>query len=245
MSTYYCNFSDLNYRHNQNMLIEQVTKEKIFDNVIPFFKENILTTDFYKKNKKILDKERLCGYALWKPYIILECFKQISYNDIVVYMDCGDVPFKGINEKIKDYLKDKDQYFITTRVHQNKKYTKRDCFVYMDCDNEYYWNGIQLENGFIALKKTDFNILLLQEWLKFCEDERCLTDIPNQSGKENFAEFVDHRHDQSILSLLQLKYGIPTDEYARQFINFNTLFHVKGEKYSNGTANWKDGLING
>lgn len=241
MKIYYCNFSDENYRHNQNALLEYIKNKNIFDDTIPFYKENILTTDFYIKNKKILDYERLCGYALWKPYIILEAMKYINYNDIIVYMDCGDIPLVGIREEIKKYLESNDQYFINTGVHKNKTYTKRDCFVYMNCDEEYYWNEIQLENGFLAFKKTKFNICLINEWLEYCEDERCLTDIENKSGKENFVDFIDHRHDQSILSLLQLKYHLPVNNFVRNYIKFNTLFHVKGENYSNGTAKWKDG----
>lgn len=241
MKTYYCNFSDINYRSNQNLLIQHVKQNSIFDNVLPFYREDIENTEFYSQNKKILDAERLCGYALWKPYVILESFKKINYGDIVVYMDCGDIPFQGINEEIKRYLAYNDQYLITTVVHQNKKYTKRDCFVYMNCDEEYYWNGIQLENGFVAFKKTDSNISLVTEWLDYCKDERCVTDISNTSGKENLSGFIDHRHDQSILSLLQLKYHLPTSNNIRPFIKFNTLFHIKGEEYSNGSATWQNG----
>ena len=45
--------------------------------------------------------------------------------------------------------------------------------------------------------------------MKYCADERCVSDIPNQCGLENLDGFQDHRHDQSIITLLQLKYNLP------------------------------------
>ena len=241
MKTHYCNFSDLNYKPHQDYLIKHVKENQIFDNTFAYSKEWLTTTDFYKENKKILDYERLCGYALWKPYVILETLKKADYGDIVVYMDCGDVPVhKEINDVIKKYMFYNDQYFITT-VNQNREYTKRDCFVLMNCDSEYYWNSLQMEDGFLSFKKTDFNIELVEEWMKYCSDERIITDMPNTCGLENFSEFKDHRHDQSIISLLQLKHELPTNNFVRHYIRFNVLEHVKGVDHSNGVAKWKNG----
>lgn len=242
MNTFYCNFSDDNYKHHQQDLIKHINQNLIFDFTNAFTKEWLKTTDFYFENKKILDLERLCGYAIWKPYIILEMFKNINYGDIVVYMDCGDVPLTAdLNKEIKNYMQKHDQCFIVTN-NFNRSYTKRDCFVLMNCDEEKFWNAIQLEDGFLAFKKTDFNISFVEEWLEFCKDERIVTDLSNTQNKPNFHDFIDHRHDQSIISLLQIKYNIPTcNNNIRQHIKFNVLFHKNGEDFSNGTAKWQDG----
>lgn len=245
MKTYYCNYSDLNYRENQINLCRFIEAEGIFDYVVPYTREWLEKQPFYSKNKQILDKERLAGYAIWKPYIILDLMSKIQNGDIVVYMDCGDVPTNvAINNHIKDYMQYHDQYLITTMIHPNYRYTKRDCFVLMKCDAPNYWNAVQLEDGFIALKRTEDNTKLLLEWLSFCEDERIVTDLPNTQGLPNFYDFVDHRHDQSVLSLIQVKYNLPTTNEIRQFVDFNRLHHKKGEPYSNGSAKWVAGFSN-
>ena len=242
MKLVYINYSDLNYRDHQEKLIQHVLSNKLFDAAIPFTKEWLLETDFYKQNKKILDRDRLAGYAIWKPYIILEAFTHIEEGDVVVYMDCGDVPFPGIKECIYNYMQTNDQYFLSqnhTGVH--KWFTKRDCFYYMNCDSEKYWDAIQLEDGFMAFKKTEYNVNLLNEFLKYCCDERIVTDIPNQCGLNNFEGFQDHRHDQSIITNLQLKYDLPRvvgHTGVRNFIQWNVLLHKDGEEYSNGSYNW-------
>ena len=46
------------------------------------------------------------------------------------------------------------------------------------------------------------------EWLRHAQDERNLTDAPNQCGLPNYPGFVEHRHDQSILSLLGRREGV-------------------------------------
>jgi hypothetical protein len=47
----------------------------------------------------------------------------------------------------------------------------------------------------------------VQEWLAGCEDQRILTDISNACGLPNFPDFVEHRHDQSVLTLCAIKFG--------------------------------------
>ena len=242
MTVFYINYSDINYRDHQNFLVDTIKKNNLFDDAEAYTREWLETTDFYKENKTILDKDRLAGYALWKPYVILDKLKKVDDGDIVVYMDCGDIPLQGIKECISDYMIDHDQYFISqNHTGVNKWFIKRDCFYYMGCDEERYWNSIQLEDGFLAFKKTDYNIELVTEWMKYCADERCVSDIPNQCGLENLDGFQDHRHDQSIITLLQLKHNLPCvmgHTGIRHFIKWNVLEHKDGVEYSNGVYDW-------
>ena len=250
MKLIYVNYSDLNYREHQDKLLNYVVSNSIFDGVMPYTREWLETTDFYKLNQSILDKDRLGGYALWKPYIILDALEKIDDNDVIVYMDCGDIPVFTIRNHLLEYMSEHDQYFISqNHVGIHKNYTKGDCFHLMGCDEEKYWNAIQLEDGFLAFKKTDFNFTFLREWLKYCCDERIVTDIPNECGLPNFETFVDHRHDQSIITNLQIKHNLPAvferhkkqnEIYwgVRNHIHWNKLVHKDGEQYGNGSYDW-------
>ena len=244
MQTHFCNYSDMNYRSNQEKICTLVQRDSFFDTVNPYTREWLEKELFYEQNRHILDMQRLAGYALWKPYIILDLMSKIPNGDVVVYLDCGDLPISAdINKHIKDYMNLYDQYLITTMVHLNHTFTKKDCFILMDCDSPKYWNAVQLEDGFLAFKKTKQNEDILREWLHFCKDERIITDIPNTQLQPNSEYFIDHRHDQSVLSLLQVKYDLPVTNEVRQYIHFNNLYHKNGESYSNGSANWIDGSI--
>ena len=84
-------------------------------------------------------------------------------------------------------------------------WTKRDCFVLMDCDTERYWNADQIQATWIAFMVSPETRHLVAEWLRYAGDERVVTDIPNQMGLADFDGFIDHRFDQSILSNLIYK----------------------------------------
>ena len=47
----------------------------------------------------------------------------------------------------------------------------------------------------------------LQDLLYYSQDKRIITDDPNTLGLSNYPEFIENRHDQTILSILTKKYG--------------------------------------
>lgn len=184
--------------------------------IAPYTEHWFRTTDFYRSNKNILDQPRGAGYWLWKPFIIKHALTTFAQKeDIVFYIDSGDVfhyELDGVSlpAQLNIEMNNVDQLFVTY-ANNNSKWTKRDCFVYMDCDSQEYWQASQLEAGVSFWKNTDSSMKLLDEWLDYCMDERILTDIPNQSGQDNFVYFEDHRHDQSILTNLVVKYNLKVD----------------------------------
>jgi len=47
-----------------------------------------------------------------------------------------------------------------------------------------------------------------REYISHGEDERFLTDIPDQCGERNYPDFVDHMNDLSILTILKVKHDV-------------------------------------
>ena len=162
------------------------------------FSENSLTVE----EKKGYFGERGYGFWFWKPLIIkkaLETYPEILYTD---------VDYTILNPT--DALLDETGLTLFTYPFQNRIWTKRDCFYYMNCDEERYWNTQHLEAGISVWKRNDFTLSLLDEWIHYCADKRILSDDANVSGLSNLPEFKDHRHDQSILTNLKEKYGLKT-----------------------------------
>ena len=93
----------------------------------------------------------------------------------------------------------------------------------MDLDVEGYWNATQVEAGIVVVKKTERSKKIVEEWLEYSKNENIITDIPNVSGKENFSCFVDHRHDQSIISNLAKKYNLLLDNTIRRWVTCNVV----------------------
>jgi hypothetical protein len=89
-----------------------------------------------------------------------------------------------------------------------KQWTKRDCFKIMKCDVAPITESKQRLGGYSLWQNSVFSIQFVDEWLRYAQDERILTDLENQLSYENYEGFVAHRHDQSIFSILSKKYGI-------------------------------------
>jgi len=169
--------------------------------------------EFAKKYSDITST-RGYGYWQWKPIIILDALNKLNDGDIVGYVDSGnlvtnnlDYIFNKCNEQEIVLFDNRDGNFQKT-THKNREWTKRDCFVLMDCDSEEYYNASQVDGAYQFYKKTSNTIKFLEEYMNFCSNDNIISDLPNIT-KDNLPEFKDHRHDQSILSLMAVKYKIP------------------------------------
>ncbi len=91
--------------------------------------------------------------------------------------------------------------------HLEKLYTKRDAFILMGVDLPFYSETGQFNAAFQVYKKSKFTEIFLEEYLYYAQDKRIITDDKNELGMPNYDGFIDHRHDQSILSLLTKKYS--------------------------------------
>jgi hypothetical protein len=210
----------LNFAHNSHKEAQKINSQSALNNgfdVSYNFSLSDIDTIFYQKNKHILDQSRGAGYWIWKPYFILKVLNNCEFNDIIFYTDSGSQIINPINPLIK--LLDKQD--ITPfkvdgalEIHN----TKRDCFILMDCDEEKYHKGAHLNAAFILTKKTNMSIDFFTNYLNYCCNEKCVTDM--KSGiKPEHIENRGHRHDQSIYSLLCKKYDLNTFRDPSQWGN--------------------------
>ena len=181
---------------------------RYFSDVTIYNREMLIKEKFYEDNKKILDQERYAGWCLWKPFYIHKKLIEIDNDDIVFYMDIGDVLHNNIKTYLKSNIEENNGFFLVKNNHLHKRWTTKDCFYLMGCDEEKYWSETQLEAGTIGLKKTKETIKFVEEWLMYCQNENILT---KNNIYENYPEYCgDNRADQSILTNLHIKYGIKT-----------------------------------
>lgn len=215
---YFLTYSDnLFFRERQLQLSSQM---KDFFFPVMETRNQLKNTIFYQKFKDILDMPRGGGYWLWKPYLISSLLEDLDYNDIILYLDCGDKVNSSIFQFIESWESLDEDCIFTSGVSQQKDFTKGDCFHLMDCKEDRFYNRRQIEAGIILIKKTDLTVSLVKEWLKFCENPHILTDFSNLY-MDNLPNFIDHRHDQSVLTNLLEKYQIPTCERLRNYITCN------------------------
>ncbi len=163
---------------------------------------------FFEENKIILSSPKGGGYWLWKPYIIKDALSKINDNDILIYADSGSHFIHDANE-IGILPEKSNQDVIPFEMElAESSWTKRDAFILMNVDGLGFEKANQRLASFIVIKKSPLSMKFIDEYLKYCCDERIITDIPNTCRFPNYLDFKEHRHDQSIFSLLSKKYGL-------------------------------------
>jgi len=230
MAIHFLTYCTPNFLRPAQTLIKSAKKFGL-KNIHFYQRHDLEKTKFYQENKHILDLPQRAGCSQWKIYYMHHVYSQMQEGDILFYVDAGaDIianpqPLFDIAEKENLCL------FNINNNPKNKEWTKRDAFVYMDCDIEEYYEAYQT-NAFCQLyKKTPFCDKFLNEMFQFAQDIRIIADLENVSGKPNLEGFVEHRFDQSILGLLAQKYKVETHRYPTQWGNHQKLekHRVKGE----------------
>lgn len=179
-------------------------------------RERLCTTAFYLENKAILDQRRGDGYWLWKPYIILDQLERTEPGEFVVYSDCGRSWYPYQVRRPLDPLLDWCETcnggmvpgVYVPQHGPNRHWTKRECFVVMGCDSPQFWNHPQIQATFSVWQNKLGVIEFLREWLRWCQAPSALTDDKVLSEIKEFPDFIDHRHDQSVLTNLVLMRGV-------------------------------------
>lgn len=185
------------YIQNQNNLNMSASMTQAFDVIISYQPHHI-DPEYYEKHKEILSQSRGVGYWLWKPYIILKTLEMMPENDILFYVDRSAV----FTDKIYALLEHAKKHDITLfpGFTNNRRYMKKAIIDKMMNGNESILNKTQLEAGFLLLRNTAKTRQFIKEWQFYCEDPELLTDSPSKTGE--YPDFIDHRHDQAILSAL-------------------------------------------
>jgi hypothetical protein len=132
---------------------------------------------------------------------------QIDDGDLLLYIDAGSYINKYAKNVFDDYINivNKNAGFLALNCDNSieKKWTKRDLFKLLDCDEPYYTNSNQIAAGLVIYKKNDLTIKFLKEFQKISLIEHAINDY--NSYNPNYDEFIEHRHDQSVFGLLVKK----------------------------------------
>ncbi len=184
---------------------------KYFDQFHTYGPE-VLDEDFKEKNINILSHSKGAGYWLWKPYVIKKVLSEVNDGDIVFYVDAGNifvndprVIFDRVEKNDGIILFDNRDSMPSGNPPPNKNWTKKDAFSIMGLDSDTHRMATHCNASYQIYKKNKKSLDFIDEYLLWGQNANVITDIPNITG-QNYNGFVDHRHDQSILSLLASKY---------------------------------------
>lgn len=201
-----------NYYDAKNRLVKQAQDMNLFDSIIGYTDIDIKNDiEFWKQHGDFISSNpRGYGYWIWKSYLILKNMMEMKEGDILVYTDVGCE---------LDYSKRKsfDKLFHITNLYKlvysssgypEKDWTKMDLLEHMNMNKEDHLETYQFQGGVLSININNDTIKLIKEWYSLSCNYHLIDDT--LSITPNLDCFKEHRHDQSIFSLLIKKNNIGT-----------------------------------
>jgi hypothetical protein len=220
MKKYFIIYNDDTHCLFNNQLIITIKRYSPDFEIIIFNKSDI-SQEFKEANKQILNLPRGGGYWLWKPYIINETLKKIKEDDLLFYLDSKYFFIEDFTELYREPISKKDIILWKNKpnepIYFMKNWCKRSVIEkYGMQEKVFQKNALDCWAGCIFIKKSDFSVNFMKEWLDMCCVYEDITDYP--SSIQNTIDFRDHRHDQSLLSILIHKYNIEMETFEKKYL---------------------------
>lgn len=184
---------------------------------------------FWNQHGKFIhENKKGYGYWIWKSYILMKYLQEeMNQDDILLYMDAGCTLNNNGKLRFLEYVdlleKSSKEYGILSfqmnhllEIH----YTKKQVFTYFNTNKDDMLSG-QCIATVIMMKKNNHSLFIMKEWYRISSIYELLNDHDNNTD-------TNHRHDQSIFSLLVKKYGslkIPDETF------FYPIWEKDGIKY--------------
>ena len=205
---YGISYASRNFKNRYDVIYKLGNCSKLFNN-FKCFNEIDIDIEFKEKYKEIWNSNKGGGYWIWKFYLILKVLEKINNNDIIVYIDSGCniniTPESKIrfNEYINMVNNSKSGLLRFQLSHQEKNFTNKKTIEYfknkfniVDIKMNEYLENFQLVGGIQIIRKTQFTINFFNKVLEILNDDM------NLFSDKYTLQNEQHRHDQSIMSLL-------------------------------------------
>lgn len=211
-----------------------------FDKVFEFTPKDI-ADEYCDKHRDIFSISRGNGLWLWKPYFIDKVLNECDDGDVICYVDSGAFFVKRIDKLIASF-REQEKIWVSDCPLLESCFTKSICFKELDCDTKDIKNSNQIQATYLMMICCEETKKFVKEWLYYCENLNLMSPEGGLALTEKRGvQFVAHREDQSILSLLCKKKGIQPHKdpsqrgrYPQTFYNDNYAYCVpehKGDNY--------------
>ena len=134
-------------------------------------------------------------------------------GDIVFYCDVGRTfPYKLLSGSLQfflDWMKAHEQSVMPgIKIPWGgpmSMWTKRDAFVSMSMDTPSVHATAPIQASFSIWINSPASRDIAKEWMNLSANRQMISDDPSKLGFPELPDFYEHRHDQSLMSLVCLK----------------------------------------
>ncbi len=162
-------------------------------------------SDFIKENP------RGYGYWIWKPFILNKLLEKFSDGDIVLYCDIGCELSPAGGEKFFKYIEKMKSNqllgFYTFTQQSEYHWCKKELLDLFNLPKKLL-NDEQICATFFILRVGDFSKKFISEWFHISKAKNFIY-LNDVISTHQTKQFIEHRHDQAIFSMLMKKYDLP------------------------------------
>jgi hypothetical protein len=198
-----------NYYDAGNRLINQSRNLNVFEKLILYTDKDLKNdNEFWDKHSTFINNNpRGYGYWLWKPYIIKKTMEMMDDDDILLYLDSGcEIDIRKKDQILKYFDIVKTEHIIGTNTGCiEEHWTKKDLFLKLNMLDDKILSSEQHQGGILLINVNSKTRAFINEWYELGCDYHNIDDSPSIAQNSNV--FREHRHDQSIYSLLFKKYN--------------------------------------
>lgn len=205
-----------NYIDAGKRLIKQAKSTGYFDKTILYTDKDLKDDKpFWNQHSEFISKNRRgYGYWIWKSYIIKKTMATMNDEDILMYLDCGCEIGGGTQLSIPRFFEYvKDDKIIGTFTSIERNWNKMDLVLHFDMKDSNLINTGQHAATAIMFYICEKTKNIVELWYNIGCNYHMSDDSP--SINPNLSCFKEHRHDQSIFSLLTKKYNIYSNKSLR------------------------------
>ena len=205
----------------------------IFDSIEVYNEYNLPYDEkFILYLKPYLKASRGFGYWCWKPFVILKTLQSCQEGDIVIYLDIGCTLSPKGTKKMQEYLTlaIKNTFVCGEIPSIEREWSKADLLRYMGALHDTTMiDTPQRPGGVLFLCKNHQSLLFITQWLQvFYDDFSLVDDTPSKIP--NLAGFREHRHDQSVFSLLSKRHNLAPLDFITEFHSKSPLYPINAAR---------------
>jgi len=213
-------YGDITFENSRNRLVKEAQDTGIFKRCIGYTPDD-LDEEFKASCKSLLSHRKGGGYWCWKPHIVLKTMQSIPENEWILYADAGCTLIQDRKDQIFEQIAFMDSHNKLVSAYQmnhlEKTWTKGDLFDYFGIiENKDIKDTGQYVGGVFLVKNHEKTQRLFEMMVKIMSEQPSLID-DSPSSISNDVSFNEHRHDQSLFSIIMklnpdMTYVIPKDE---------------------------------
>lgn len=187
-----------------------------------------LAESFSIRNSSTLSQKRGAGFWMWKPQVILQAMKTTSC-EYILYCDVSSCPVMT-KEKMLDIARSFDHNIMGSRNtnpnSQERMWTKPFTFQALGVsESGPHATSDQRVATMILVRNTTEAHDFIKDWIRYVQIPNVVNDF-YASDFQRPKFFRDHRHDQSVFSLLSKSQSIPPicgiNQWVKHHIFTNT-----------------------